>query len=280
MITRRNFIKTTALTGLATALIPKSIFAAELNYPIGIQLYTIRDLVANDLRGTLQILADIGYNSIEAAGYGSGKFYGHSSKEFKKLVEGFGLVPLSTHSGVTVENAAQVAEDSIKAGMRYLVLPSLASEYRKDIDGYKKAAEEFNKIGEVCKSVGISFGYHNHGFEFEKMGESIPYDILLENTDPELTFMQIDTYWMVYGGYDPLKYFNKYPGRFKLWHAKDMVDDDSRESTEIGSGKLDFPAYFEMAESAGLEAVFVEQEAFKMDPVKSITKSYQYLKSL
>ncbi|MCB0821835.1 MAG: sugar phosphate isomerase/epimerase [Bacteroidales bacterium] len=280
MITRRKFIKSTAIAGLATTLIPKSLFAADLHYPIGIQLYTIRDMVSNDLPGTLKILAEIGYNTIEAAGYGDGKFYGYEPNEFKKLVEDTGLIPLSTHSGVTIENAAKVAEDSIRAGMRYLVLPSLGSDYRKDMDGYKRAAEDFNKIGEVCKLAGISFGYHNHGFEFVKMNGEVPYNVLLENTDPELVFMQVDTYWMVYGGYDPLDYFNSYPGQFKLWHVKDMVEDESQESTEIGSGKLDFPAYFDMAKTAGLEAVFVEQESFKIDPVKSITKSYQYLKSL
>ena len=280
MITRRTFIKSTALTGLAAALLPKSVFADEIHYPIGIQLYTIRDMVAKDLEGTLKILAEIGYNFIEAAGYSKGTFYNYSPEEFKKLVQQSGLIPMSTHSAVTAENAAIVAEDSIKAGMRYLVLPSLGQEYRKDLDGYKRAAEEFNKIGEVCKSIGISFGYHNHAFEFEKMNGTVPYDILLENTEPDLVLMQVDTYWMVYGGYDPLDYFKNYPGRFRLWHVKDMADDDSRESTEIGSGKLQFPAYFENAKTAGLEAVIVEQESFKMDPVKSITKSYQYLKTL
>ncbi|MCB2218796.1 MAG: TIM barrel protein [Bacteroidetes bacterium] len=280
MITRRTFIKTTALAGFATALLPKSVFAAEMHYPIGIQLYTIRDLVARDLLGTLQILAKIGYDTIEAAGYGNGQFYGHAPEAFKKMVQEAGLIPMSTHSGVTVENAAQVAEDSIRAGMRYLVLPSLGSEYRKDLDGYKRAADDFNQIGETCKSIGISFGYHNHAFEFERMDGVVPYDILLKDTDPELVFMQVDTYWMVYGGYDPLDYFINYPGRFRLWHVKDMVEDDSRDSTEIGSGKLDFPVYFEKAKISGLEAIFVEQESFKLDPVESITKSYQYLKTL
>jgi sugar phosphate isomerase/epimerase len=280
MITRRTFIKTTALASFASALLPRSIFAAELNYPIGIQLYTIRDMVATDLLGTLQVLAKIGYNTIEAAGYGEGKFYDYSPEDFQKLVRDTGLIPLSTHSGVNVENAARVAEDSIKAGMRYLVLPSLGSEYRKDMDGYKKAADELNRIGETCKSIGISFGYHNHAFEFERIDGIVPYDILLKDTDPELVFMQVDTFWMVFGGFDPLDYFINYPGRFRLWHAKDMVEDDSEESTEIGSGRLNFPAYFKMAKTAGLEAVFVEQESFEMDPVESITKSYQYLKSL
>jgi len=143
-----------------------------------------------------------------------------------------------------------------------------------------KLADEFNKIGELCKASGLTFGYHNHAFEFEVVNGRKPYDILLNYTEAELVTMELDTYWMVYGKNDPIEYFNNYPGRFKLWHVKDMDETSKRESTEIGSGIIDFEKLFQAKETAGLEYYFVEQEEFKMDIVDSITQSFNYLNSL
>ena len=134
-------------------------------------------------------------------------------------------------------------------------------------------------IGEKCK-VRPEVQYHNHAFEFEKIEDQVPYNVLLERTDPELCFMQVDFYWMVYGGYDPLDYINSYPKRFELWHVKDMDKSELRESTEIGQGVIDFPGLFEKKRKSGMKYYFVEQEEFKMDMVESITMSYKYLSSL
>jgi len=181
---------------------------------------------------------------------------------------------------VNSENASEVIDHTKEAGMSYLVVPFIPKDQRKSMDDYKKLADEFNTIGEKCKDAGLKFGYHNHAFEFEKLEDEIPYDILLNQTDPELCFMQVDLYWMVYGGYDPLDYFSNHPGRFDLWHVKDMVDDNSKESTEIGNGKIDFPAIFNRKDQAGMKYYFLEQESFTMDPVKSITQSFNYLTTI
>ena len=191
-----------------------------------------------------------------------------------------GMLAQSSHAGVNLMNIDETIEDTVNAGMSYLVLPSFDRSKRTILDGYRNGADEFNVMGEKCKNAGLSFAYHNHAFEFEKLEDKVPYDVLLENTDPEFVSMQLDLYWMVYGGKDPLDYFNRFPGRFELFHVKDMSGDENRESTEIGSGIIDFNAIFAEKEKAGMKYFYLEQESFKMDPFESIAISYDYLKNL
>jgi sugar phosphate isomerase/epimerase len=280
MTNRRNFIKGLAAATAAGLIIPEKLFAMPKGKTIGIQLYTIREMVNKDFEGTLKILSGIGYNSVEAAGYGDRKFYGFEPADYAKICKDYGILPISSHSGINLENADVVIEDTAKAGMSYLVLPSIPKEKRQTLEDYKRLADEFNQIGEKCKKSGLKFGYHNHAFEFEKLEDRVPYDILLESTDPDLCFMQVDFYWMVYGGFDPFNYFKRYPGRFELWHVKDMNKSEQRESTEIGQGIIDFPGLFKKQKKSGMKYYFVEQEEFKMDMVESITMSYKYLSSL
>ncbi len=247
---------------------------------IGIQLYTLRDLVNQDFTGTLTKLSQIGYNSIEAAGYNDGHFYGYKPTEYKNILTDLGLAPISSHCNINIDNAKKVAEDTLNAGMSYVILPWIGTDRRSSLDTYKALAEEMNIIGEQCNQLGLKFGYHNHAFEFETIDGQLPYDILLNETDADKVCMQLDLYWMVYGGYDPLEYFKKYPGRFELWHVKDMADDAKRESTEIGSGTLDFPAMFNDKSLSGMQYYFVEQEAFSMDPMESVRISFNYLKNI
>jgi sugar phosphate isomerase/epimerase len=277
---RRTFVKGISATAAATLVLHADLLAFPAKKIIGIQLYTLRDLIAADFQGTLKKISKAGYNSVEAAGYGDRKFYGYAPKEYKKIVTGLGLLPTSSHTNVSIENIGHAIEDHLEAGMNYLVIPYLAEEKRKTIDDYKNLASEFNALGKICKDAGLGFGYHNHAFEFEKMGNEIPYDILIENTDPRYVFMEVDMFWMVYGGHQPEEYFTKYPGRFELWHIKDMDNTPNRESTEIGDGIINYAKVFKMKDLAGMKNFFVEQEAFKIDPIKSITKSCRFLKSL
>jgi sugar phosphate isomerase/epimerase len=277
MIDRRTFLQGLSATVAAGLILPGKLLASPIARTIGIQLYTIRDLVNSDFIGTLKALSKIGYSAIEAAGYQNRKFYGLNPGDYAIICKENGIQPLSTHSRVNLINADEVIADTAKAEMKYLVLPSVAKEKRQNADDYKKLADEFNIIGSKCKNAGIKFGYHNHAFEFEKIDNQIPFDILLERTDPELCFVQIDLYWMVYAGYDPFDYFEKYPGRFEVWHVKDMEAGEGRESTEIGTGKINFPELFRMKEKSGMKYFFVEQESFKIAPVESITISYNYL---
>ncbi len=280
MITRRTFVKNSAATVVTSCLMPWRMPLFPPDKTIGIQLYTLRDQVADDFKGTLEKLAKIGYNSIEAAGYSDRMFYGFTPKEYKNIVTNLGLNPQSTHCGINTENASQVIDDTLEAGMKYLVLPSIPAQKRKSADDYRRVAEEFNKIGEQCKSAGLLFAYHNHSHEFKQIDGVIPYNLLLENTDSDAVAFQLDIYWMVYGGYDPVDYFNAYPGRFKLWHIKDMDRSDDKGSTEIGQGTIDFEKLFRLKDKAGLLDFYVEQEAFKIPPFDSVKISFDYLNKL
>jgi len=277
---RRTFVKGISATVAATIVLPSDLLALPKKKIIGIQLYTLRDLIATDFLGTLKKIRKAGYNSVEAAGYGDRKFYGYSPKEYKEIVTDLGLQPTSSHSSVNPENISSAIEDHLSAGMDYIVVPWIPKEKYNTPDAYKKLAGDFNIIGKACKEAGLGFGYHNHAFEFEKMGDQIPYDILLENTDPKYVFMQVDLFWMVYGGHQPEEYFTKYPGRFELWHIKDMDNTPARESVEVGDGIINYAKVFKMKDLAGMKHFFVEQEAFKMDPIQSIRKSYKFLNSL
>ncbi|NOR87682.1 MAG: TIM barrel protein [Bacteroidales bacterium] len=281
MLKRRTFLKNISALAVAGLILPKGLFAMDKEKIIGIQLYTIRELVKNNFVGTLKILSEIGYKSVEAAGYSNGKFYDYSPKEYKNIVADLGLIPLSTHTSFSLNDAQKVIDDTLEAGMKYLIIPWLAPEKRKTLENYKALADEYNKIGEKCTASGLTFGYHNHAFEFEKIDDTIPYNFLLENTETNLVTMELDLYWMVYGGYQPLEYFKKYPGRFKLWHIKDMNNQENRHSTEIGSGIINFTEIFDMKKEAGMEYCFVEQESFDNgEAFWSIEKSFQYLQSL
>ncbi|MCK4676730.1 MAG: sugar phosphate isomerase/epimerase [Bacteroidales bacterium] len=280
MINRRTFVKSLTASVVVSMILPARLNAIPLKKIIGIQLYTLRDLIKEDFEGTLKSIAQIGYNSVEAAGYYDGKFYKLSPKAYKKIVADNGLISISTHTAIDPKNAQLVIDNSLGAGMAYIVLPSIGKELRNTLDDYKKLADKFNIIGELCKNSGIAFAYHNHAYEFEAMEGVIPYNILLERTEPELVSFQLDTYWVVYGGYDPVTYFKNYPGRFKLWHIKDMDATPKRESTEVGQGTIDFKAIFASKKIAGMKYYFVEQESFNMPLLESVKISFDYLNNL
>ncbi len=275
---RRSFIKTMAAASSMSLISPAKLLAAsKKKMLVGIQLYTIRDLVSADFQGTLEKLAAIGYNSIEAAGYSDGKFYGFKPTAYKKRLEDLGMKPLSSHTGLTPDNVEEVAEHTLEAGMSYLVLPWIAKE-RRSLDGYKKLAEDLNIMGERCNNAGLRFAYHNHDFEFFETEGVIPYNLLLDETQASLVTMQLDLYWIVYAGFDPVTYFATHPGRFELWHVKDLAKGEEKVSTEIGSGIVDFKTLFSKKKQAGFKHYFLEQEHFSMDPMKSLEISYNYLK--
>ncbi len=277
MMNRRNFVKTVSASAALVMLAPQTLMASGKINKIGIQLYSLRNQIGNDFLGTLRKIADAGYKIVEAAGYGDRKFYGYAPEEYKKIVTDLGMLPLSTHNGISPENADTTIEDCKNAGMDYIVLPSIPAEKRKTLDDYRAIAGDFNRIGQKCSEAGIKFGYHNHAFEFEQIDGQTPYDILLNNTDPNHVFFQIDFFWVAYGGREPIEYLNNFPGRFALWHAKDMLDPVSKKNVEVGSGFIRFEEAFKVAGKAGLEYVVVEQEEFEMDPFVSIKKSFDYL---
>jgi sugar phosphate isomerase/epimerase len=285
---RRDFISkslaVTAAFGLKDILLTETAEAGSLvrKNRIGIQLYSIKDTLPNDFRGSLQKLADIGYTRVEAYGFDSRLFLGKSLKDVQTILDSLGMQLSGTHCGTGLLPADTQTEEwdywrrSIEemkaAGGRHLVQSFLPSG--KTMDELKQVAEQFNKIGDLCKRSGVKFGYHNHYTEFKTVeGEAI-LDVLLQHTDPKLVFFQLDLGHAVNGGGDILSYFRKYPKRFLSWHASDFKK--GKGYTEVGKGDVPYDELFKLAKSYGLEDLTVEQETGG-DVYASCKVDYDYL---
>ena len=180
--------------------------------------------------------------------------------------------------GTLLHEWEKAVDDAAEVGIKYMVCAYLSSDERGNADRYKYLAEEFNKAAETCKKAGIQFCYHNHDFEFVQQDNIVPYDILLNETDKDLVKMEMDIYWVVKAGQDPIKLFEANPGRFPLWHLKDMEQAPPNSFTEVGNGSIDFKKIFAKANLAGLKYFFVEQDKCPGSPFDSITKSISYIK--
>ena len=248
--------------------------------PIALQLYSVRDDMKTDPRGTLAKVGEIGYPYVEAAGYENGKFYGMTPAEFKAEVEKDGMIFLSSHTGQPLPDQAHwnqvmawwdtCIDAHVAAGVKYIVQPFMGESAYRNLDTLKMYCDYFNKVGEKCAARGIQFGYHNHESEFKMIDSTRVYDVMLKNTDPSKVFFQMDLWWITQGGGDPLTYFKEYPGRFLLWHVKD--------EKELGqSGKIDFAPIFAQASEAGVKYYIVEIEEYNMAPIESVRQSFDYL---
>ena len=276
MKTRRDFFKTAGTLTVGALVIPR-LTKAEKVKNIGIQLYSVRKEMLTDAVGTLKQLAKIGYKELESARSEKGNYYGLQPKEIKKIVSDLGMTLRSGH--VHVDKDWQRSIDSAaEAGQDYLVCSSLPSK-GQTVDNYKSVAETFSKAGEDCKKSNIIFGYHNHEYEFEKENGQVLYDVLLNNTDPNLVTWELDLGWVVASGNDPLAYFNKYPGRFPLWHLKDM-DVAKQRSTEFGKGQIKVLEILKNAKKSGVKHIFVEQEEYASTALESMKYDFDYLQKL
>ena len=279
MANRRDFIKSTAAFTAGVIALPMAA-CGKSKKTIGLQLYTVRDKISANQQETLEKLAQIGYNSLEAAGYNLNDrtFYGMEPKAFGDLVKGLGMPLHSSHTVYELDNAETVCEDAAKTGAKYIIYPYLPDQFRENLDGYKATAAKFNKMGELAQKHGLKFGYHNHAFEFEQMDGQIPMDVLVAETDPALVTFELDLYWVTKGGYDPVEYFRKYPGRFELWHVKDMVKSEDEFFAPVGQGRIDFEKIFAEKATSGMKYFFVEQDSFRnLDPFESVEISFNYL---
>jgi len=278
MATRRDFLKNiTLVSGVIAAgsAHAEKEAAKGKKMKTSIQLYTLRDVIKSDLQGTLAALSKIGYNSLEPYGF-DGNFFGHSAKDFRKMCNDLSLKIISTHTGISTANAAEYADKAIEAGLEYLVLPSFSGRPDKTLDDYKVVAQEMNQIGEITRKSGIQFGYHNHNHEFKIIEGKHPYDVLLAETDPALVTFEMDIFWVVKGGQDPLQYFEKYPGRFQLWHIKDMGNDG--ETCIIGNGHIKFKDLLKQSQKSGLKRIVYEQEQYSEGtPIYCAEQSYKYI---
>jgi sugar phosphate isomerase/epimerase len=291
MTNRRSFIKTSAVLS-AALLAPPNLFAYNKKY-IGLQLYTVRDHMQADPAAALAKVAQIGYNSVEGATYtDTEKFYGMEAAAFASLLKQNGLIMPSSHyrlgeevvngghqKGTLLNDWNRAVDDAATVGLKYMVCAYLSDAERGTLDHYKRVADDFNKAGETCKKAGIQLCYHNHDFEFIQQDGKYPYETILANTDKELVKMEMDMYWVTKAKQDPVTLIDENPGRFPLWHLKDMDSTTSQMFTEVGNGIIDFKKIFKHARTAGLKYFFVEQDKCPGDPYDSIAKSYSYIKN-
>ena len=250
----------------------KSEIVDPKSFGVGLQLYTIRDAMDADTLGSLKKVSEMGYKYVELAGYSNGKFYGMEPADFKKAVSDLDMEIISSHTmveaeGITMENAQKMADDHAALGVKYCVQPWVNDEDR-NIESYKKMIADWNKVGEIMKNVGIQFAYHNHNFEFAPVDGMIPYyDVFLKEMDASLITMELDMYWATKAGQNPVEMFDKYPGRFQLFHFKDMAEKmepfytvEKDDITSVGAGLIDFKAIWAAREKAGMKYMFVEDD--------------------
>jgi sugar phosphate isomerase/epimerase len=280
---RRDFLRVTSAGALGAFFLSKYAHAgmaptdADLKkFGVGLQLYTIRDAMTADVPGSLKKVSDLGFKNLELANYTNGKFYGYEPLEFKKMVNDLGMDIISSHTqveaqGITLENAKKMAEDHAKLAVKYCVQPWVVEEDRKTIASYQKMAAEWNKVGKIMKETGIQFGYHNHNFEFATVEGKIPYfDVFMTELDKDLVTMELDLFWTTKAGHNPVDLFKKYPGRFQLFHMKDMYTKEAplyevatKDFAPVGAGVIDFKEILAARDTAGLKYMFVEQDSTK-----------------
>lgn len=237
---------------------------------VSIQLYTLRNVLSQDLEGTLAALSAIGYRRVELAGT-----YGRTAQEFRRILDRHGLEATSSHVGLDAVRGdwAKALEDALTLGQRYIVCPWVPD---RTADGFRRLAEDFNRAGALARQVGLKFGYHNHDFEFRIVdGGTRLYDVLLAECDPHLVHFELDLYWAVAGGVDPVQYLVRHPGRFRQFHVKDMARDGSW--ADLGTGIIDFPRIFRYARRAGIREYIVEHDN-PPSPVDTARVGFEYLR--
>ena len=291
---RRTFIESSLATAAVLAAHPRWATASEHEIKkVGLQLYTVRSEMPKDFEGTIAKVASTGYKEVEFAGY-----FEHSPKDVRAILDKNGLTSPSQHIAYDVveKKWEETLEASHVVGHKYIVCPWL-DEKQRNPEGWKRAAELFNKAGEASQKAGIQFCYHNHSFEFTPMEGTdgkLAYDVLLSQTDPKFVKMEMDLCWISVAGKDPVAYFEKYPGRFPLVHVKDYVNDPNATSSyagatgsvefkgrlaDVGKGTIDFKRIFAASDKGGIKHYFVENDDAKT-PFEDIKISYDYLSGL
>ena len=284
MPSRRDFIKQSSLFTAGLMIGPSDIFKVKKS--VGVQLYTLRNDIAKDAKGTIQKVAALGYKEVETFGYRDGKFFGMSPSEFKSFLKS---VDLKSPSGHYVPGGFFMAEnwqekwkplvaDAKTVGQKYVTIPYLEDTYRKSADQYKALAEKLNEAAKITKDAGLKLAYHNHDFEFKDLGGQSGFDILLKETDPKLVDFELDLFWAVKAGHNPVDLFKASPGRYAMWHVKDMDNSEKKTFTEVGNGTIDFKTIFANEKVSGMKYYFVEQDVCPGPPVESISKSIDYIR--
>ncbi len=278
--TRRTFLKTTAAAAAVACVGAERLAAAPLSEPVGLQLYSVRELLPKDFDGTLHQLSAAGYKEVEAAGY-----FNKTAADFRHSLDQAGLRCVSTHHALAQlkPQLSQFIDYGHTLGLEYIIC-SWAGVHRDptrkgelNLDDWRYVADEFNTIGEKVKAAGLTFGYHNHTVEFGTENGVIFYDELLKRTDPKLVVMEMDCGWVYGGGHNPVEYLSKTPERFPLLHVKDMVKqpDGKVRNVVMGKGSIDYTAIFKAA--TGLKHYFIEQEEFTGDPMTELREDADFM---
>ena len=296
---RRDFLKNTAMVVAGSALLSNDLFAAPKKIArVGVQLYSVRDAMGKDPKGSLEKLGAMGYIHVEHANYINRKFYGYGAKDFKKLLADSNLQMPSGHTVMTAadwddskndftDKWKYTVEDAAEVGQRFVISPWLDDALRHDMDKLKKTMDQFNKCGELCKKSGMKFGYHNHNFEFStKVGDGTLFDYILANTDASLVAQQMDVGNMLGAGGIALDLLKKYPGRFELMHVKDEIKSttgqgmDGYDSTILGTGVMPVKDIVKEAKKIGNTSWFIiEQESYQgKDPFDCVKIDLQTMK--
>ncbi|MCR8559958.1 sugar phosphate isomerase/epimerase [Mucilaginibacter sp. BJC16-A38] len=288
MSTRREFL---TQAGMVTAglMIAPHLVSAKPKSVVGLQLYSLRDQLPKDVKGVIAKVAAAGYKEVEPFGYSKQNgFWGLNAKDFSSLLKDNGLTTPSAHfdmNGYLVDGKTEAFDSYIEAanitGMTYVIIPSINGEVLKSADQFKMVAEKMNKAAEICKKAGLQLGYHNHNFEWKPIDGTTFYDTILKETDAKLVHMEMDIFWVVRAGQNPVKLFEQHPGRFALCHIKDRDKTQTDLNTEIGKGSIDFKSILSHAKLAGLKHFIVEQENYiNIDPYVSIAESAAYCKNV
>lgn len=272
---RRTFLQTGSVAA-AAALVPQDRSATKRIERIGVQLYTVRDEMAQDAERTLARVAEIGYQEVEFAGY-----FGRSPADLRKALDRLRLTAPSAHVPYETlrEGWDRVLDAAATIGHQWVLVAWAPQEERRTLDDWRRIAEAFNRAGRQARAFGLRFGYHNHDFEFAPLEGRIPFDYLLAGTDPEAVQIEMDLYWITKAGQDPRAYFARYPGRFPLVHVKDSAGAPQHTMVDVGAGTIDWKKIFALDRQAGIRHYYVEHDA-PADPFASITASYRYLKRL
>ena len=290
---RRDFIKNTgaiaagfALTSIAGKLAgcnAANKVTASNSQPFGIQLYTLRDDMPKDPKGILKQLSSFGYKQIESYEHDKlGMFWGMKNTEFKTYLDSLGMKIVSSHADIN-KDFERKAGEAAAIGMDYLICPWLGPQ--KSLDEYKKAADKFNTAGEICKKNGLRFAYHNHDYSFQLLEGQYPQDVMMNATDKATVDYEMDIYWVVAAGQDPIAWMAKHPNRFRLAHVKDRIKNlpltEKFASTTLGTGSINFQEILAAGKKQGLDYWIVEQERYDgTTPIKAAQDGAAYMKGL
>ena len=280
---RRSFLKASGTLAAAACAGFEPLMAAPLRLPIGLQLYSVRNLLPRDFDGTLQKLAAAGYREVEAAGY-----FDKTAGDFGNAMQKAGLKCVSTHHQLMQLKTQfdQLIEYGQAIGLEYIICSS-ANVHRDptrkgdlNLDDWRYVADQFNAIGEKVKAAGMTFGYHNHTVEFASENGVVYFDELLKRTDPKLVHFEMDCGWVVVAGRNPVEYLSRYPERFPLLHVKDMIKqpDGKWRNVVMGKGTIDYRPIFRAA--TGLKHYFIEQEEFEGDPIAELRENAEFMRKL